>query len=57
MKGEYRIKGSVVCYWGVRELVMSATELAKELGVSQPAVSMSVRRGEGIVKDQGFKLF
>jgi len=30
------------CYWAVRELGVSATSLAKVLGLTQPAVSVSV---------------
>lgn len=59
-RGKYPIvvqARSVVCYWGVRELGMSATELAKELGVTQPAVSICVKRGESIIKEKGFRLF
>jgi len=41
---------SLLCYWSVRKLGYSATELSKRLGVSQPSVSISVRRGEKIVK-------
>ena len=42
---------SVFCYWAVRELGESATVLAKRLGLSQPAVSISVKRGEKIVRE------
>ena len=41
---------SLLCYWAVRKLGFSATELSKKLGVSQPSVSISVKRGEGIAK-------
>ena len=41
---------SLLCYWAVRKLGFSATELSKKLGVSQPSVSISVKRGERIVK-------
>ena len=52
-----RVKArSVFCYWAVRELGESATSLANKLKISQPAVSMSVRRGEEIVKDMGIEL-
>jgi DNA-binding transcriptional LysR family regulator len=34
----------------------SATSLADKVRISQPAVSMSVRRGEEIVKEMGFQL-
>jgi DNA-binding MarR family transcriptional regulator len=41
---------SLFCYWAVRKLGFSATELSKKLGVSQPTVSISVKRGEKIAK-------
>lgn len=41
---------SVLCYWSVRELGLTTLELSKRLHVSQPAISHSVKRGEGIVK-------
>jgi hypothetical protein len=41
---------SLLCYWAVRKLGFSATELSKKLGVSQPSVSISVARGEKIAK-------
>ncbi len=41
---------SLLCYWAVRKLDFSATELSKKLGVSQPSVSISVERGEKIAK-------
>jgi REP element-mobilizing transposase RayT len=55
--GKYRqaVKArSVFCYWAVRELGESATALARRLGLTQPAVSISVKRGETIIK--GMKL-
>jgi REP-associated tyrosine transposase len=47
---------SVLCYWAVRELGISTLELAKRLGVSQPTISQSVKRGGKIVAENGFKL-
>ncbi len=47
---------SVFCYWAVKELHESATALARKLGVSQPAVSISVKRGARIVSDMGLRL-
>ena len=35
---------SLMCYWAVRRLGISTTELSKKLGVSQPSVSISVKR-------------
>ena len=48
---------SLLCYWAVRKLGYSATAHSKKLGVSQPSVSISVRRGEQIAKTKGLKLF
>jgi putative transposase len=41
---------SVLSYWAVRELGETASAIAKKIGISQPAVSLSVERGERIVK-------
>ena len=43
-----------MCYYAVRELGLTATSLAKKIGLKQPAISISVSRGEKIAKD--FKL-
>jgi REP element-mobilizing transposase RayT len=47
---------SLLCYWAVRELGLTATEVSKRLGVSQPSVSISVKRGEKIAAAQKLKL-
>ena len=47
---------SLLCYWAVRKLGMRATELSKKLGVLQPSVSISVKRGEKIAKDMQLEL-
>lgn len=47
---------SVVCYWAVQQLGMSATAVARELGLTQPAVSIAVRRGEKIAEEQRIML-
>ena len=47
---------SLLCYWAVRKLGLTATELSKRLGVSQPSVSISVKRGERVAKEGGLKL-
>ena len=44
------------CFWASNELGISATDLAKKLGLTQPAVSMAIRRGEKIAREQKFKL-
>ncbi|MDZ7697497.1 MAG: hypothetical protein U5R49_11440 [Deltaproteobacteria bacterium] len=47
---------SVLSYWAVRELGETASNFAKKIGISQPAVSLSVKRGERIVKEMGLDL-
>ena len=39
---------SLLCFWAVRELGITATELATKIGISQAAISQSVKRGEFI---------
>jgi REP element-mobilizing transposase RayT len=58
-KGRRRIQvaaRSLLCYWAVRELGLTATELAKRLRMTQPAVSYAVIRGELIAKEKGYTL-
>ena len=47
---------SLLCYWAVRELGLTATELARRLGITQPAVSYAVGRGEKIAKLNNYTL-
>ena len=47
---------SLFCYWAVRELGYTATALARDLKISQPAVSQAVQRGEILVAKQGWNL-
>jgi len=47
---------SLMCYWAVRKLGLTDTELAKRLGVTQPAVSYAVSRGEQIAKERNYNL-
>jgi REP element-mobilizing transposase RayT len=47
---------SLLCYWAVHELGMRATELARRIGITQPAISQSVKRGESLAKKKGFML-
>jgi hypothetical protein len=47
---------SLLCYWAVRELGVTATDLAKKIGMTQPAISISAKRGEKIAKESGFSL-
>jgi len=41
---------------GGRELGFSAAEVSKKLGVSQPSVSISLKRGERIAKAEQLEL-
>ncbi len=41
---------SLVCFWAMRELGISQSDLAEKFGISQPAVSMAVSRGERLAK-------
>lgn len=47
---------SVLCYWASRELGMSTITLSKHLGISQPTVSQSIRRGERLVLEKKLRL-
>jgi len=47
---------SLLCYWAVRELGMRMSELSRKLKLSQPAVSLSVKRGEKIAKEHQYSL-
>jgi len=42
--------------WAVRELGETASCLAMKIGISQPAVSLFVQRGEKIVEEMGLEL-
>lgn len=44
------------CCWAMRMLRESATNVAKILKVSQPAVSVLVKRGEEMVKEIAIEL-
>ena len=47
---------SLFCYWAVRELGMTSTALAQKLHISQPAVSMAVKRGEHLAREERYTL-
>ncbi len=47
---------SLLCYWAVRELGMTGTDLARHLGLSQSGVVYSVNKGEKIIKEKGYRL-
>ena len=47
---------SLASYWAFSELGLSQTELAQKFGITQPAVSCAVSKGEKLVKASGYKL-
>ncbi len=53
---EVQAARSLLCYWAVMELGMKQEELSGRLRISQPAVSMAVRRGEKLVADRKRRL-
>ena len=56
-KERKRVKArSLLCYWAVRDLGMSMAELSRRLNLSLSGVSFSVKRGEKIAQDNGYKL-
>ncbi len=47
---------SWLCFWATSELGMSQSELGQKLKISQPAVSLSVKRGEQLVIRHNYSL-
>ena len=47
---------SLICFFAVRELGLSLTALADRFGITSPAISYAVRRGEKMVREKGFTL-
>ena len=47
---------SLLCFWAVQELGMTATTVAREIGMTQPAVSRAVERGRGIAGEVDIRL-
>ena len=46
----------MLCYWAVRELGETEIKIARELGITQPAVSVAVKRGEKLVKQMELQI-
>ena len=56
-KRQKRVKGrSLFCYWAVRELGFSLTELSRCLGISVAGVGYSVERGKNIACENHYQL-
>jgi hypothetical protein len=46
----------LLCYWATEELGMTQEALAQRLRVTQPSISLAVRRGERLAAKHGWKL-
>jgi len=56
-KQQKKVKsGSLLCFWAVRELSMSLTDLARHLGISVSGVGYPIERGEAIARDNNYQL-
>jgi len=47
---------ALLCYWATEKLGMTQAALAQRLRVTQPAISLAVRRGERLVGERNCKL-
>ena len=47
----------LLCFWAVRELGMSQTELSGRLRMTQPGIASAVARGQRLAKEKGYLLF
>jgi hypothetical protein len=47
---------SLLCYWAVRDIGITMAELARRLNLSLSGISLSVKRGEKIAQEKGYKL-
>jgi len=58
-KSREKVKASargLFCYWAVRKLGYGLTDIARHLGITQPAVGYAVKRGEHIANQNHYKL-
>lgn len=56
-KQPLRVKArSLLCYWAVRELGHSVTSVGAQLGLTQPAISRAVQRGERLVQEHNYNI-
>ncbi|MDD2320422.1 MAG: transposase [Geobacteraceae bacterium] len=46
----------LVCYWAARDLGLTMTDIARHLKISVPTVSIAVKKGETLVREEGLLL-
>ena len=57
-KERYRVQArSLLCFWASRELKINQAELSRKFKLSPAAISLCVKRGEEIVRSNGYSLF
>jgi putative transposase len=57
VRGKVKIRArSLVCYWATAELGIRQGQLAESLRLTQPAISMAVRRGADLVREYKYSL-
>ena len=57
-KERYRVQArSLLCFWASRELKINQVELSRKFKLSPAAISLCVKRGEEIVRSNGYSLF
>ena len=47
---------SLLCFWANKELAMTMSDLARRMNLTQPAISIAVRRGEKIAEKNCWRL-
>jgi len=56
-KQQRKVKArGLLCFWAVRELGTSLTDLAKLLKLCVPGIGYSVERGESVARENGYQL-
>jgi len=56
-KQPHRVRArSVLAYWAIRDLGLTATEVGKHLGLTKSAVSRAANRGQKLIVDQFLSL-
>ena len=57
VRGKVRVRArSLVCYWATSELGVRQGQLAESLRLTQPAISIAVRRGAEIIREHKYTL-